>query len=332
MKLTEPYTWRRRIVSRFLLLALLAVFIVLDWWPLPWGVYAVFALPLSLLYALMWWGQATLRRWLSWTHIVLDLVMLALLVRYTGGVVSPFDSLAYIWFFGMVLLYMRRAQTSRLPLFSLLAFVALGAGVWGFPNWVAYLGFHAFGLTLAGLLGVTLLAERSRSLIDPLTRVFHRAAGVERVNDKLAEGLPFVLAFVDLRGFKAVNDVYGHAIGDEVIHSVARRIAHELRQGDLVLRYGGDEFVVVSGAAALCLRLERLFDTPIQTSVGAIYVQADVGEVHWTPGESLESLLGRADEAMYQNKREAYSRAPVRGYEVAQASSGAVPEQRKRLP
>jgi diguanylate cyclase (GGDEF)-like protein len=316
LKFSEPHTWRRRIVSRLLLLIVVAVFIVLDWWPLPWAVYAAFVLPSLLLYTLLWWGQPTVQRWFSWTHIVIDLTMLALLVRYTGGVFSPFDNLAYIWFFGMVLLYMRRAQTSRLPLFSALAFVALAVGVWGFPNWLAYLGFHALGFTLTGLLGVTLLAERSRNLVDPLTKVYHRAAGVERVNDKLAQGLPFVLAFVELRGFKAINDTYGHAVGDEIIQSVAKRIAHELRQGDVVLRYGGDEFVVASGAAALCSRLERLFDSSFQTSVGTVYIQADVGEVSWFPGESLESLLGRADEAMYQNKRDAYTRKPAERREV----------------
>lgn len=248
-----------------------------------------------------------MQAWLGWTHVLIDLGMLALLVRYTGGIFSPFDNLAYIWFFGMVLLYMRRAQTSRLPFFSVLVFLALAVGMWGFPNWLAYLGFHALGLTLAALLGVTLLAERSRNLVDPLTRVFHRRTGLERVDDKVRRGLPFVLAFIDLRGFKAINDSYGHTVGDEVIRTVAKRIASELRQGDVVLRYGGDEFVVVSEAAALRPRLERLFVSPIQTSAGVVQVQADIGEVSWLPEEPLESLLSRADEAMYRNKREAYT-------------------------
>jgi diguanylate cyclase (GGDEF)-like protein len=310
LKSTEPYAWRRRIVFRILLLVVVAVFIILSWWPIPWSVYAAFTVPSLLLYTLMWWRQA-LQKWLGWTHVIIDLTMLALLVRHTGGVFSPFDNLAYIWFFGMVLLYMRRAQTTRLPFFSVLAFLALTVGAWGFPNWVAYLGFHALGLALAALLGVTLLAERSRNLVDPLTRVFHRRAGLERVNDKLKRGLPFALAFIDLRGFKAINDSYGHAVGDEVIYTVAKRIANELRQDDVVLRYGGDEFVVVSEAAALSSRLEQLFLSPIQTSSGAIQVQADVGEVNRLPEEPLESLLTRADEAMYRNKGEAYRREMV---------------------
>jgi len=314
VKPTEPYAWRRRIVFRLLLLVVIAGFIVLGWWPIPWGIYAAFTLPSLLLYTLIWWRrvgrrQRALQPWLSRAHVVLDLTMLALLVRYTGGVFSPFDNLAYIWFFGMVLLYMQRAESSRLPFFSILALAALAVGSWGSPDWVAYVGFHALGLGLAALLGMTLLAERSRNLIDPLTRVLHRRAGLERIADKLRHGLPFVLAFIDLRGFKAINDRYGHAVGDEVVSAVAKRIARELRQGDLVLRYGGDEFVVVSEAAALCARLEQLFAAPVQTSVGAILVNADVGEVSWLPEESLESLLSRADEAMYRNKREAYRAA-----------------------
>lgn len=284
---------------------MVALFIALDWWPIPWGIYAIFTVPSLLLYTLVWGHQYS---WLGRAHVIIDLSMLALLVRYTGGSSSPFDNLAYIWLFGMVLLYMRRAQPSRVPLFSILAFVALAAGVWGLPNWRPYLGFHALGLTLTSLLGVTLLAERSRNLVDPLTNVLHRAAGLEQIGEKLAQGLPFVLAFVDLRGFKAVNDRYGHAVGDEVIVAVAKRVAKELRQGDVVLRYGGDEFVVASEAPALCSRLERLFLSPVHTSVGSIQIHADVGEVSHLPEESLESLLSRADEAMYHKKREAYTR------------------------
>lgn len=307
-----PYAWRGRIVFRVLLLVVIAGFVVLGWWPLPWPVYAAFAVPSLLLYTLIWWRPA-LQAWLSWTHVVIDLGMLALLVRYTGGVFSPFDNLAYIWFFGMVLLYMRRAETRRLPFFSVLALLALAVGTWGFPNSAAYLAFHALGLALAALLGMTLLAERSQNLIDPLTRVFHRRAGLERVDDKLKRGLPFVLAFIDLRGFKAINDACGHAVGDEVIRAVAKRIVGELRQGDVVLRYGGDEFVVASDAASLRARLEQLFSSPVETSAGVIQVHADVGEVGWLPEEPLESLLSRADEAMYRNKRAAYQENAYQG-------------------
>lgn len=133
LKPAEPYAWRRRIVWRLLLLVVIAGFIVLGWWPIPWSVYAVFTLPSLLLYALIWWrqvkgGESALKVWLSRTHVLLDLSMLALLVRYTGGVFSPFDNLAYIWVFGMVLLYMQRAESSRLPFFSVLALLALAAG------------------------------------------------------------------------------------------------------------------------------------------------------------------------------------------------------------
>lgn len=300
------YMWRRRIPSRLLLLIIIAVFIALGWWPLPWSIYAALALPSLLLYVLLWWPKFA---GLGWVHIVIDLSMLALLVRYTGGTASLFDTMAYIWFFGMVLLYIRRTQIGqlRLPLFAALVFVALTVGAWGSANWLPFLSFHAFGLTMTSLLGVTLLGERARNAMDPVTKVFHRAAGLERLDYKLAQGLPFDIAFVDLREFKDINDRYGHAVGDEVISSVAKRIAKGLRQDDVALRYGGDEFVVSSRAPDLCSRLEQLFVQPIHTSIGIIQVQADIGEVSRIPEESLENLLNRADAAMYAKKQEAYA-------------------------
>ncbi|HEX7021499.1 MAG TPA: hypothetical protein VF171_01490, partial [Trueperaceae bacterium] len=66
---------------------------------------------------------------------------------------------------------------------------------------------------------------------------------------------------------------------------------------------GGDEFVVASDLLALCPRLEAALLSPIRTSAGAITIQADIGEVKWAPGESLEELLVAADEAMYRKKQ-----------------------------
>ena len=111
-----------------------------------------------------------------------------------------------------------------------------------------------------------------------------------------------MLAFVDLKNFKTINDTYGHTVGDEVLKSVADRLKAAVRREDLVLRYGGDEFVVASAAPDLFERLMEAFDRPFQTSVGLVDAQGDVGCVQPRRGESLEVLLVKSDAAMYRMK------------------------------
>jgi len=304
--------WRARILGRLTLLALIASSTAFRLWPVPWTTYLAFSLPALLLYALLW-GRPDLQARFGWVHVPSDMLILALLVRATGGGSSPFAHLAYLWLFGVVLLYMRRGGRSSLPFVSALLLGTLALGMWGTPGGLAALGAHAVGLLFASLLGLVMLEERSRNLVDPLTNVLHRRAGLELLEDKMARGTPFTLAFVDLHGFKEINDGYGHVVGDEVICAVAARLAAGLRRGDLVMRYGGDEFVVASDARSLRPRLETRFNDPVQTSAGRIRVGADIGEVTWWPGESLEELLRRADRAMYGQKVQAYRDRPRGG-------------------
>ena len=84
---------------------------------------------------------------------------------------------------------------------------------------------------------------------DSLTGVGNRTALFEALNAKLAGGRLVAALYIDLDGFKNVNDDYGHAVGDEVLRTVAARLGGAVRTGDIVARVGGDEFVVVSRRA-----------------------------------------------------------------------------------
>jgi len=117
--------------------------------------------------------------------------------------------------------------------------------------------------------------------------------------------------FVDLDGFKAVNDNHGHRTGDEVLRQVARRMSDELREGDFMARLGGDEFVVgiedVTDEAAAVTLAERLIEAvshPIKVSdVLAVNVGASVGIALGRGGETdVETLLHEADLAVYRAK------------------------------
>ncbi|MCU4187055.1 EAL domain-containing protein [Acidiferrimicrobium sp. IK] len=162
---------------------------------------------------------------------------------------------------------------------------------------------------------------------DPLTGLPNRAAALARLDEGLARaartGQAVGLLFVDLDGFKSVNDSYGHSAGDEVLNAVSRRMQAEVRAGDVVCRLGGDEFVVVvepAGAEADIVALaERLISTleqPIDVAGNQVHLGASIGITFATePGTTAETLLGEADAAVYRAK--AAGRGTVEVFDVA---------------
>ena len=120
----------------------------------------------------------------------------------------------------------------------------------------------------------------------------------------------FALLFCDLDGFKHVNDNYGHAIGDKILYQVAHRLSNNVREQDILARYGGDEFVILitplTDDAAICglkEKIERSLSQPFQVSGMSIKVGVSIGTSIF-PDESkdLTSLLQTADQRMYDCK------------------------------
>lgn len=122
---------------------------------------------------------------------------------------------------------------------------------------------------------------------------------------------PFILCYLDLDDFKAINDRHGHAIGDEVLQNVAERLHAAVRESDIVGRHGGDEFMVlldtVHGAADARLMAERTLQSirrPIHTQVGTLSVGASLGfAIYPYDATTAEGLKKAADDAMYAAKR-----------------------------
>jgi diguanylate cyclase (GGDEF)-like protein len=119
------------------------------------------------------------------------------------------------------------------------------------------------------------------------------------------------LLFLDLDGFKAVNDRYGHAVGDAVLRTVASRLRSCVRPSDTVARMGGDEFVVLAegttqlGLEPLVARLEVVLSEPIAVGDLTLDVGVSVGVAVSTGGEAdAAGLLAEADRAMYAAKRD----------------------------
>jgi diguanylate cyclase (GGDEF)-like protein/PAS domain S-box-containing protein len=157
-----------------------------------------------------------------------------------------------------------------------------------------------------------------RAVRDPLTGLANRALLEERLRAALSRdaragrtGVGTGVLFLDLDGFKEVNDTAGHDAGDAVLRAVARRLVAGVRPSDTVARLGGDEFVVLveqadpADLAPLAARLRRSVGQPVEVpGAGEVRVGTSVGSA-WCAGGELDAraLLRRADEAMYADKR-----------------------------
>ncbi len=148
---------------------------------------------------------------------------------------------------------------------------------------------------------------------DPLTDALNRRAFSDVLERAISaesrhhDGL--ALGICDVDEFKAVNDVHGHQVGDEVLLGLVRRLSGLLRRHDVLGRYGGDEFVVLAGhvrdadVGALFERLRAaVADQPLPTSCGEVPVTLSFGVSRWTDGQTEDQLLAAADAAMYRAK------------------------------
>ena len=166
---------------------------------------------------------------------------------------------------------------------------------------------------------------------DGLTGLVNRKQLTERLEDACTEHQArqerFAVFFIDLDGFKAINDSFGHSTGDEVLKEVARRLSAAVRRHDVVARFGGDEFVVLIEAidglddvAQVGDKLLAAFGAEFQLPDISMWLSPSIGiSVYPDHGDSTDVLLGRADAAMYQVK--ASGRNHYRFYEEAMNAS-----------
>jgi diguanylate cyclase (GGDEF)-like protein len=150
---------------------------------------------------------------------------------------------------------------------------------------------------------------------DGLTGLYNRRRMLEMLEAAIADAneqrLSVGLLFIDLNGFKAINDEYGHSAGDKILTTVATRISARVRTGDVVCRYGGDEFVVVLPAVPDPSAVTRVADTirerislPYWINGEEQHLTAAIGEsLYPHDGDNAAILLDRADLAMYRMKQ-----------------------------
>jgi diguanylate cyclase (GGDEF)-like protein len=163
-----------------------------------------------------------------------------------------------------------------------------------------------------------LLEAQHKALHDPLTGLPNRELFVEVANQQLvvcrSQGLKLAVLYIDLDGFKSVNDSYGHAVGDELLCAVATRLRNATRGADLAARLGGDEFAILlvntrlAAAEKVARKLASLLSQPYAISGLTQQISASIGASEYpSSGTSIAALMERADAAMYKSKA---ARAP----------------------
>lgn len=156
---------------------------------------------------------------------------------------------------------------------------------------------------------------RVLSLTDELTQLPNRRAFLRRINDEMGRAqrdkTTLTIAMIDLDDFKDINDKYGHAVGDEMLRVYAREVLSIFRRYDMVARYGGEEFAVIlpstdkNGAQYAFKKIrDKVGETFIINNNEAIPIPTfSAGLAIYEPGETVDSLLERADNAMYSAKQ-----------------------------
>jgi diguanylate cyclase (GGDEF)-like protein len=191
--------------------------------------------------------------------------------------------------------------------------------------------------------------SRRAALHDQLTGLPNRALFKDRLEHGIAQAKRhrriLAVMFLDLDNFKSINDMYGHQAGDDVLQTVALRLAHSTRDEDTVSRYGGDEFLYLltplheqKDIAMIAAKILRATQAPCDVRVGDgivnLRLEASIGiSVFPKDGDSVAALLKRADDAMYEAKenKSGFAFAQDEGRTVGQFAGGKTTDRARNI-
>lgn len=160
------------------------------------------------------------------------------------------------------------------------------------------------------------LQARHRALHDDLTRLPNRSHFIERLDQALADAMPtrqsLATLYLDLDGFKAINDLHGHDVGDQVLKVIGARLMRAVRAEDMVCRIGGDEFACLllnlpdrAQLEQLVLKLIQVLSAPLKIGALELQVRVSIGIATYpVDGTTSDALLRSADAAMYSARRQ----------------------------
>lgn len=248
------------------------------------------------------WGRRMPPLGLQAAAIVGTLTNSLLVAACTTDYGAALNSFAYLWigiYAGQF--FERRAVRVQCAVIVVASGVALKLS--GLPGmgtaWVLVAGSSVLAGEVLSRVNSRLRAQLTT---DPLTGLLNRAGFVDasqRVRVLAGRhGAPVSIALIDLDGFKRVNDLRGHAAGDELLVDLGRAWRRELRGSEVLARIGGDEFALVMAGAARDGAGEALERLRLASAA-----EWSVGMVEWERGESLDRAMARADAELYRAKR-----------------------------
>jgi diguanylate cyclase (GGDEF)-like protein len=156
---------------------------------------------------------------------------------------------------------------------------------------------------------------RNQAMRDPLTGIYNRRYFNQVVEQEINRSKrykhPIAFLMIDINRFKEINDRFGHQMGDSVLQQVASLLLQEVREADVVVRYGGDEFLVVlpetNGESDVVMqRIHHAVDKRNETNELIPFpVTLAIGSAHWEPDRDrpIEQVLAEADQKMYEEKQ-----------------------------
>lgn len=240
------------------------------------------------------------------------------LAGMSAAIATGYAFLPFVLLAGLAIFPLSFAENLLIASPILLAQALSGYMRWATLDWPSFAG--AFWL-LALITGVSNLAGMSQlafmialvrqAIRDPLTGTFSRSSGEETLEMQFTvakrSNAPLAVAFVDLDHFKSVNDTFGHEAGDQVLATAADTIGAHLRRGDMLVRWGGEEFVLIlpntdmQQARSVLARLRqkgfglRPDASPVTASIG-------IAELQMENAEDWRALVEIADQRMYHAK------------------------------
>lgn len=272
-----------------------------------------------------------------WKIVIETMVMIVFItwvLAYTGRLESPLLNLYLLVIITSALALGKMATLLEMILIAV-CYVWLGYPernqAQPFMTYLTTLSAQLAPIVLVAYIATMLSADVRRALTqlrflsetDELTGIFNvRAFSAisERMFKQAARyGRPFSILLIDSDSLKTVNDTYGHETGNQLIKATVQCIQNQLRETDVLARFGGDEFVVLlpetpsSGAAGVAARIRQsIEDTPLPTRNKKIRMTVSIGVASYPEhGSELKAILEKTDKAMYRSKASGRNRVTV---------------------